>query len=70
MGEAALHVNRSGQDWLEWCAGKGYLGQWLAQQSQLPVVSFEWQGNLCVAGQTLADKHQITDDLYSGRCII
>lgn len=66
MGEAALRVNRSGQDWLEWCAGKGYLGQWLAQQSQLPVISFEWQDSLYVAGQALADKHQLSMTFIQG----
>lgn len=66
MGEAALQVNRSNQDWLEWCAGKGYLGQWLAQQSQLPVVSFEWQESLCVAGQALADKHHLPMTFIQG----
>ena len=57
MGEAAIRKSCSNQVWLEWCAGKGYLGQWLAQQSQRPVISFEWQEALCVAGQALADKH-------------
>lgn len=40
---------------LEWCAGKGHLGRLLAQQTQQPVTSLEWQATLCQEGQALAD---------------
>ncbi len=43
-------------EWLEWCSGKGFLGQILASNSKAPVISFEWQQTLCVKGQSLADK--------------
>lgn len=62
------------KQWLEWCAGKGYLGQLLAHQSDLPVISFEWQQALCDAGQALAHKHQldmrfIQGDALSNDCV-
>ncbi|WP_105902352.1 methyltransferase [Vibrio gangliei] len=65
MGMAALHITHH-HSWLEWCAGKGYLGQWLAQQSFKPVVSFEWQKSLCEAGQDLADKHGLPMTFVQG----
>lgn len=48
--------NHHGHSWLEWCAGKGYLGRWLASHSSLPVVSFEYQQTLCEQGQADADR--------------
>ncbi|MCL9774340.1 methyltransferase [Vibrio methylphosphonaticus] len=45
-----------GSQWLEWCAGKGYLGRLLSSQSQQPVTSFEFQATLCESGQSDADK--------------
>ncbi|MBL4829743.1 MAG: methyltransferase [Aliivibrio sp.] len=47
-------------NWLEWCAGKGYLGRLLAtQNARSAVTSIEWQSNLCHEGQTYADKHHL-----------
>ncbi|MFA0521303.1 SAM-dependent methyltransferase, partial [Vibrio sp. 10N.222.55.E8] len=46
MGEAALE-HHQGKEWLEWCAGKGFLGRILSQQSNQKVTSFEWQQSLC-----------------------
>lgn len=65
MGSAALEV-KEGTQWLEWCSGKGYLGQVLAQQSGLPVTSFEWQQSLCYSGQNLADKHKLAMTFVQG----
>ncbi|MGF1748796.1 methyltransferase [Vibrio cionasavignyae] len=45
-----------GTQWLEWCAGKGYLGRLLSSQSQQLVTSFEFQAALCESGQSDADK--------------
>jgi hypothetical protein len=54
MGQFSLH-HHSGEQWLEWCSGKGYLGRVLAHHSGQPVTSFEWQHSLCLAGQQEAD---------------
>ncbi|WP_256382994.1 methyltransferase [Photobacterium toruni] len=43
-----------GIPWLEWCAGKGYLGRVLAISHQQPVTSLEWQQQLCVDGRDAA----------------
>ncbi|MFV0575148.1 MAG: methyltransferase [Vibrio sp.] len=66
MGKVALQVHQPDQSWLEWCSGKGYLGQWLARESNLPVVSFEWQEQLCEAGQAMADKQQLPMQFVQG----
>ncbi|MBD1571722.1 methyltransferase [Vibrio sp. S17_S38] len=68
MGWAALKMqfpDDSGE-WLEWCAGKGYLGQVIAQQSQRLVTSLEWQNSLCHSGQVLADKRQLMMSFVQG----
>jgi hypothetical protein len=54
-----LLSHHHGNSWLEWCAGKGYLGRVLANQSQLPVISLEFQALLCGAGQQFADRHHL-----------
>ena len=43
-----------GLPWLEWCAGKGYLGRVLAVSHQQSVTSLEWQQQLCVDGEQAA----------------
>ncbi|PSU65089.1 methyltransferase [Photobacterium phosphoreum] len=43
-----------GLPWLEWCAGKGYLGRVLAISHQQPVTSLEWQQQLCIDGEQAA----------------
>ncbi|MCL9783032.1 SAM-dependent methyltransferase [Vibrio sp. S4M6] len=55
MGAAALHGPEP-SEWLEWCAGKGYLGRVLAQCSAKDVTSLEYQQCLCDSGQREADK--------------
>lgn len=54
MGSAVIHQHQ-GKEWLEWCAGKGFLGRILASQSQQTVTSFEFQATLCTSGQREAD---------------
>jgi len=44
---------------LEWCAGKGHLGRAISLVQQREVTSVEWQQELCVQGQALADKHNV-----------
>jgi len=44
---------------LEWCAGKGHLGRWLSFDQQRPVLSLEWQAELCQQGQQQADHWQL-----------
>nr|WP_026025822.1 methyltransferase [Vibrio rumoiensis] len=65
MGSAALKENK-GTKWLEWCSGKGFLGQVLAQQSHLPVTSFEWQQGLCDSGQVLANQRKLKMTFVQG----
>lgn len=56
MGEAAIQ-NHHGEEWLEWCSGKGYFGRVLTTQTNQPVTSFEYQQALCDSGQKSADEH-------------
>ncbi|WP_171810325.1 methyltransferase [Marinomonas posidonica] len=42
--------------YLEWCAGKGHLGKYLAFQGNKQVASIEWQKSLCDAGQQKAQQ--------------
>lgn len=50
---------RLGLPWLEWCAGKGYLGRVLAVSHQQPVTSLEWQQQLCIDGEQAAKQLQL-----------
>ncbi|MEZ9409808.1 methyltransferase [Vibrio lentus] len=65
MGEASLE-HHQGQEWLEWCSGKGFLGRILAQQSNQKVTSFEWQQSLCDSGQQIADHHKLEMNFVQG----
>ncbi|MFU8783590.1 methyltransferase [Aliidiomarina sp.] len=47
---------------IEWCAGKGHLGRILSFQQQIPVLSVEWQANLCEQGQALAFQHSVAQE--------
>ena len=58
--EAMLPVNTSSI--LEWCAGKGHLGRLIGFQRQLPIISLEWQSNLCQQGNLLAKKHEVQQE--------
>ncbi|WEM41453.1 methyltransferase [Photobacterium sp. DA100] len=42
--------------WLEWCAGKGFLGRVLAATHNTAVTSLEWQQALCESGDAAARK--------------
>ncbi|WP_102797566.1 methyltransferase [Bowmanella denitrificans] len=44
---------------LEWCAGKGHLGRLLAWQFAQPVISVEWQAELCQQGQQVARQQHV-----------
>lgn len=44
---------------VEWCAGKGHLGRFLADEKQCNVLSIEYNEELCQQGQILADKQQL-----------
>ncbi|NAW57325.1 MULTISPECIES: methyltransferase [unclassified Vibrio] len=65
MGQAALKAH-SGSEWLEWCAGKGFLGRILASQSRQNVTSFEFQTCLCESGQRDADKRALPMQFVQG----
>ncbi|MDP2570871.1 methyltransferase [Vibrio penaeicida] len=65
MSDACLNGN-VGEEWLEWCSGKGFLGQLLASNSTIPVTSFEWQKALCDSGQALADKKELAMRFVQG----
>jgi hypothetical protein len=41
---------------LEWCSGKGHLGRLLGGHWRKPVLSLEWDAELCSAGEHLAAK--------------
>jgi len=56
---AAL-VPRGDHQVLEWCAGKGHLGRLISYQQQRPVLSVEWQSQLCQHGQQLSDKFGVS----------
>ncbi|WP_305844037.1 methyltransferase [Photobacterium leiognathi] len=60
---------RLGVPWLEWCAGKGFLGRVLSVTHQQPVTSLEWQQQLCVDGEAAAkqlglDIHFVQGDAF------
>ncbi|MBW3694625.1 methyltransferase [Vibrio sp. T187] len=65
MGESALS-DHYGNEWLEWCSGKGFLGRILAQQSEQKVTSFEWQQSLCESGQEVADAQRLNMQFVQG----
>ncbi|GEA61844.1 methyltransferase [Vibrio comitans] len=65
MGSQAL-LAHSGGEWLEWCAGKGFLGRILAHHSGLAVTSFEWQQPLCEHGQAEAHKQNLPVTFVQG----
>ncbi|WP_261817457.1 SAM-dependent methyltransferase [Vibrio gallicus] len=65
MGSAAVS-HHQGQYWLEWCAGKGFLGRMLAAGTQQSVTSFEWQHALCHKGQHEANKLNLPLNFVQG----
>lgn len=59
LEQFAAHIPQSKHTILEWCAGKGHLGRVLAYTQHRPVVSVEWQENLCNQGTTLANHYEL-----------
>nr|WP_314565790.1 methyltransferase [uncultured Pseudomonas sp.] len=53
---AALQFAQSPTHWLDWCAGKGYLGRRLLQADQA-LTCLEYDPALIAAGQALSDHH-------------
>lgn len=56
---SAVPTQPSTQRYLEWCAGKGYLGRAVAASTLARVDSLEWQQALCEQGQAYAEQHQL-----------
>ncbi len=54
IGAFATAVGAIEHPILEWCAGKGHLGRYLARRWRCPVTSLEWDGDLCAEGKRLA----------------
>jgi hypothetical protein len=66
MVKAVTATESKGTQWLEWCAGKGYLGRLLAQTTKKHVVSFEYQSDLCQAGADFAQAHGLAMSFIQG----
>ncbi len=58
LHRAPFHYIGNGS-YLEWCAGKGHLGRYLAVNNDCKVKSLEWQEALCEAGTQLANKYSV-----------
>ncbi len=65
MSQLALDKHK-GDQWLEWCAGKGYLGRILAHETGEVVTSFEYQQALCESGQEIADSLSLPMQFVQG----
>ncbi|MDG3087655.1 methyltransferase [Vibrio hannami] len=65
MGTCSLQ-HHVGDEWLEWCSGKGYLGRILAAKSGEKVTSLEWQNELCISGQQEADTRHLPMEFVQG----
>lgn len=53
------HWHSSSRPIVEWCAGKGHLGRMLAYRFEQPVISLEWQQELCQQGEQLANQFSL-----------
>ncbi|MGF1720393.1 SAM-dependent methyltransferase [Vibrio kyushuensis] len=69
MGELSVELHR-GEEWLEWCSGKGYLGRILAASTKQQVTSFEFQHSLCEAGQSQAEALELPMTFIQGDALI
>lgn len=49
---------------LEWCAGKGHLGRYLALLGHSQITSLEWQQALCDDGQRMAEKSALAQQFH------
>jgi hypothetical protein len=61
---AQLPSAREQESWVEWCAGKGYLGRGIASLTGQHVTSLEWQSSLVKAGQSYSDSHSLDMQFY------
>lgn len=61
---AQLPSTREQESWVEWCAGKGYLGRGIASLTGQHVTSLEWQASLVKAGQLYSDSHGLDMQFY------
>ncbi len=55
---SSLQFQQTPSHWLDWCAGKGHLGRYLAQGDSL-LTCVERDATLVVSGQQLSDKLQV-----------
>ncbi|MCL1065335.1 SAM-dependent methyltransferase [Shewanella olleyana] len=60
----ADNVPMDGLPILEWCAGKGHLGRYLAKTHDTNVTSLEWQQSLCEQGQDFANRWQLQQQFH------
>ncbi len=65
MASTVLEQHK-GKRWLEWCAGKGYLGRIIAAASGQDVISFEYQPQLCDEGQAIARQKRLPMTFVQG----
>ena len=66
FAEAVRAAGVGDRRWLEWCAGKGHLGRWLAHAYGGDVLSLEWNPDLCRMGGALAER---TKTQQSFQCV-
>ncbi|AQS37138.1 Methyltransferase domain [Shewanella psychrophila] len=62
----AAQIKPDTSEVLEWCAGKGHLGRLISKAHSRPVVSLEWQQNLCDEGTKFADKWHLPQEFICG----
>ncbi|MFD2177374.1 methyltransferase [Veronia pacifica] len=55
-------LTAEGENWLEWCGGKGFLGRLITQRTNAKVTTLEWQQSLCDQGADYAKQHQLKMD--------
>ncbi|OOE90745.1 methyltransferase [Salinivibrio sharmensis] len=60
----ALPSSKGAERYLEWCAGKGYLGRAISSVTGKPVESVEWQKALCDQGQAFAQRNTLAMRFY------
>ena len=49
---------------LEWCGGKGHLGRLLAHQFRVPVLTLEYDEELCAAGERLSRRGSLEQQFH------
>jgi hypothetical protein len=63
---SVLPNKEESSQFVEWCAGKGFLGRSLAYQTKLPVISLEWQSELCVVAKKAANQWRLPITVKEG----